>query len=75
MPMTHLQISGKDITYLNYLLKPKISSICVYLDCGLGLWLGIGIKIWDCVLGLWMGIGIKIWDCGLGLWMGIGIVY
>ena len=31
------------------------------MDCGLGLWLGIGIKILD-------------WDCGLGLWMGIGIV-
>ena len=31
-----------------------------YWDCGLGLWLGIGIKIWDCGLGLWMGIGIRI---------------
>ena len=30
------------------------------MDCGLGLWLGIGIKIWDCGLGLWMGIGIVI---------------
>ena len=31
---------------------------------------------WDCGLGLWLGIGIKIldWDCGLGLWLGIGIV-
>ena len=28
----------------------------------------------DCGLGLWLGIGIKIWDCGLGLWLGIGIV-
>ena len=25
----------------------------------------------DCGLGLWLGIGIKIWDCGLGLWIGI----
>ena len=33
---------------------------------------------WDCGLGLWMGIGIKIWDYGwvLGLWISImdGIV-